>query len=211
MPTRSLRTIRRCAAVALLGAAAANPASALADECPEQPTTQAFAKWGDSRDYALVPGGSFESGNAGWSFTNARIANGNENTGVLTGAKSVAMGTSWFVSAPSGLVSPWFCVSDAHPYFRYMLRANGPVGMLATFVRYTDSTGRAIQQQVQSRLSTSLFPGKWKPSDLNPLSINLNLAEGETKRVQLVFFTPGSIMGAAYNIDNVLVDPYRRG
>ena len=80
MPSRSHRTIRRCAAVALLGAATATatvPASALAADsttgCPEQPTTKAFAKWGDTRDYALVPGGSFENGKLGWSFSNASI------------------------------------------------------------------------------------------------------------------------------------------
>lgn len=216
MPSRSARTIRRCVTVALLGAAAATTpstasAAATTAGCPDQPTTQAFAKFGDLADYSLAPGGSFENGSAGWSFTNARITNGNENAGVLPGTKSVAMGNNWFVSGPSGLVSPWICVTDAHPYFRYLLKPNGPVGLLATFIRYTDASGRAVQQQVQSKVSTNLFPGKWRPSELNPLSINLPIAAGQARRVQLVFVTPGSVLGAGYFIDNVLVDPYRRG
>lgn len=214
MSSRSVRTIRRCA-VALLGVAALTPSSAFAasdtEGCPAQPTTKAFEKFGDTADYSLAPGGDFESGNSGWKFSTARIVAGNETAGVLSGVKSVAMGNNWFVSAPSTLTSPWICVSDAHPYFRYLLKPNGPVGLMATFIRYTDASGKAVQQQVQSKISTNLFPGRWKPSELNPLSINLPIAEGETKLVQLVFLTPGSVLGAGYNIDNVMVDPYRRG
>ncbi|MDO9398999.1 MAG: hypothetical protein Q7T71_20830 [Herbiconiux sp.] len=215
MSSRSHRTIRRCATVALLGAAATVPSSALAaastGSCPDQPTTKAFAKWGDDADYSLVPGGNFENGSSGWSFTNAKIGTGNETAGVLGGLKSVAMGNNWFVSAPSVLTSPPICVSDAHPYFRYLLKANGPVGLMATFIKYENAAGNIVQQQVQSKVSTNLMPGKWKPSELNPLSINLDLAAGETTQVRLVFVTPGSVLGAGYNVDNVLVDPYRRG
>jgi hypothetical protein len=208
---RSHRTFRRCATVALLGAAAILPATASAADCPDQPTTQAFAKIGDLADYALAPGGDFEKGTAGWTLNNAHLVAGNETVGILPGYRSVAMGNNWFVTGPSTLTSPWFCVNNDHPYFRYLLKPNGPVGLLATYVRYKGTNGQLLQQQVQSRVSTNLFPGKWQASQLNPLSLTLPIKDGETAKVQLVFITPGSVLGAGYFIDNVLVDPYRRG
>lgn len=216
MSLRSHRILHRCVVAALItGAALTAPSMASAADgttgCPDQPTTQAFAKFGDTADYSLVPGGDFEQGSSGWTYSNARPVAGNETAGVLPGKRSVAMGNNWFFTGPSTLTSPWFCVSDAHPYFRFLLKPNGPVGVLATFIRFTDASGRTVQQQVQSKIATNLFPGKWAPSELNPLSINLSIGAGESKRVQLVFMTLASVLGAGYYIDNVLVDPYRRG
>lgn len=216
MSSRSHRILSRCVAAALLtGAALALPTSASAAgsaaDCPDLPTSKAFAKFGDTADYSLVPGGDFEPGGTGWKFSNARTVNGNETLGVLPGQRSVAMGNSWFVSGPSTLTSPPICVSNSHPYFRFLLKPNGPVGVLATFIRFTDDAGRLVQEQVSSKVQTNLFPGRWIASELNPLSVNLKIGAGESRQVQLVFMTPGSVLGAGYLIDNVLVDPYRRG
>ncbi len=186
------------------------PAVAQAASCPKQATTKAFAKFGDDADYALAPRGDFETGTAGWSLFNARTVAGNETAGVLPGVRSLGLGTGW-ISGPTLVTSPEFCVSDEHPYFRYLLKANGAVGLLATFISYRDSNGSLVQQQVKSNVSTNLFPGKWKPSDLNPLSVNLAIGPGQIKYVRLVFVTPASMNGAGYQIDNVMIDPYRRG
>lgn len=186
------------------------PAGALAASCPELPTTKAFQKYGDNADYALLTRGDFETGTSGWNLFNARTVAGNETAGVLAGKRSLALGGGW-VSGPTVVATPEFCVSSDHPYFRYLLKANGAVGLLATFISYRDSNGSLVQQQVTSNVATNLFPGKWKPSELNPLSIKLPIAPGETKKVRLLFVSPMSIGAASYNIDNVLIDPYRRG
>lgn len=186
------------------------PAAALGESCPALPTTQAFKKYGDEAEYALLTRGDFESGTSGWSLFNAKTVSGNETGGVLAGARSLAFGGGW-VSGPTIVSTPEFCVSTDHPYFRYMLKANGAVGLLATFISYKDSNGSLVRQQVTSNVATNLFPGKWKPSELNPLSIKLPIAPGQTKKVRLLFVSPLSIGAASYNIDNVLIDPYRRG
>ncbi len=204
-------TIRRALApLALAAACLVAPAGALAASCPTQPTTKAFAKYGDNADYALAPRGNFESGTSGWSLLNARTVAGNETVGILPGVRSLALGTG-FISGPSVVTTPEFCVSTEHPYFRYLLKANGAVGLMATFVSYRDSSGSLVQQQVKSTVNTNLMPGKWKPSELNPLSVNLPITDGQIVKVRLVFVTPASVNGAGYQIDNVLIDPYRRG
>lgn len=197
-----------CAGVAAF--ALALPAGALGASCPELPTTQAFLKYGDTAEYALLTRGDFETGTSGWSLFNAKTVTGNETGGVRSGKRSLALGGGW-ISGPTVVSTPEFCVSSDHPYFRYMLKPNGAVGLLATFISYRDSNGSLVQQQVTSNVATNLFPGKWKPSDLNPLSVNLPIAPGQTKRVRLLFVSPISIGAAAYQIDNILIDPYRRG
>lgn len=196
------------AGVALLALTA--PAGALGASCPELPTTKAFQKYGDDADYALLTRGDFETGTSGWNLFNAKTVAGNETGGVVVGKRSLALGGGW-VSGPTVVSTPEFCVSSDHPYFRYMLKANGTVGLLATFISYKDSSGSLVQQQVTSNVATNLFPGKWKPSELNPLSIKLPIAPGQTKKVRLLFVSPLSVGAASYNIDNVLIDPYRRG
>lgn len=204
MPTLRLRL----GLLVVLGGLAV-PAVASAASCPQLPTTQAFAKYGDAAQYSLAPGGDFEAGGPAWQLTNAKLVAGNGGT-VSPGSRSVALGTGWW-SGPAGLVSPWFCVNAEHPYFRYMLKPNGPVGLLATFIRYKANDGSLVQQQVTSKVSTNLGPGAWKASDLNPLSIKIPLGPGGTAKVQLVFVSPMSTLGVGYFVDSVMIDPYRRG
>jgi len=47
--------------------------------CPTQPVSTPFSQWGDSNDYFLVPGGSFEgtSDQVGWTLSNASLTTGN--------------------------------------------------------------------------------------------------------------------------------------
>ncbi|MBJ7470617.1 MAG: hypothetical protein JHD16_04920 [Solirubrobacteraceae bacterium] len=204
-------TIRRALLpVGLAVAALVAPAGAFGAACPKLPTSQAFLKFGDTADYTLLPKANFESGTTGWSLFNARTVAGNETGGVLPGSRSLALGTGW-VSGPTIVSTPEFCVGTEHPHFRYMLKANGAVGLLATLISYRTSNGATVQKQVASNVSTNLFPGKWKPSELNPLSVRLPISDGQTLRVRILFVTPASMNGAGYQIDNVMIDPYRRG
>lgn len=218
MPLRKLGTFKTFVATAAVGAAAlAGPSAASAAEtasaCATQaPTTKAFAKIGDQADYSLAPAGNFESGATGWLLKNAKLVSGNETLGILPGLKSLALGGG-IVSGPASITSPPFCVDQTHPYFRFLIKANGPVGIMNIAVKYTDAAGTIKTQTVQSNVATNILPGKWKASDLNPLSLNIPLVNdgGQTAKVQLVFSSPMSVLGSSYNIDNVLVDPYRRG
>ncbi len=170
---------------------------------------QAFLKFGDTADYWFAPGGDFESGATGWSLSNAKVVAGNDQTGVAGGKRSLSLG-SGLVSLRGTAVSPPFCVTDIHPTFRYVVKANGAVGLLETYVRYTAVDGSTQEQQVRSNSATNLLPGKWKPSDLQPLATAMPMKKiGGVAKVQLVFRSPLGALGTGYQIDNVLVDPYR--
>lgn len=170
---------------------------------------KAFLPFGDKADYWLAPGGDFETKASGWQLDNARVVNGNENEGVVKGKKSLALGMG-LVALRGTAVSPTFCVTDEHPTFRFMYKANGPVGLLSTFVRYTAADGSTREQAVHSRTAVTLLPGKWVVSDLQPLATAMPMKRiGGVAKIQLVFKVPLSALGAGYQIDSVLVDPYR--
>ena len=170
---------------------------------------QAFLKFGDKADYWFAPGGDFEGSTSGWRLENAKVVAGNDQSGVAGGSKSLALGGG-LVSLRGTAVSPTFCITEEHPTFRYTLKANGTLGILQTYVRYTATDGSTQEQLVPSNSATNLLPGKWKPSDLQPLATALPMKKiGGVAKVQLVFRSPLGALGSGYQIDNVLVDPYR--
>lgn len=207
-------------ALALGAAAFSAPAMASAAEldattltpatCPEQPTTKAFAAYGDTFDYSLAPGGDFETDADGWTLNNADVDRGNETAGITPGKHSLSLGGNWRSGAASA-VSPAFCVDNEQPHFRYVVRSKGLVGRLTTSLRFRAADGTTAEEEVVSVAGTNLRPGAWKPSVLNPLAIRIPLAlQGKAATVQLVFTTRGNLFGGGFQIDSVLVDPYRR-
>lgn len=202
---RAVRTAFAAVIVLLVPAALANAA------CPVQPTTKAFAKFGDQADYSQIPGGSFENGGAGWTFISSKVAFGNDGYGILPGNRSAALGGG-LAAGLSTAISPRFCIDKTHPYFRFMFRPMAALGALATFVIYRDQSGKLVRALIGSKVNTTLMPGYWRPSGLNPLTVNIPLLEADgTATVQLAFTSAFSFNGPSYYIDNILVDPYRRG
>ncbi len=178
--------------------------------CPVQPTTKAFAKFGDQADYAPLPGGSFEQ-SAGWTLITSRFAAGNDGYNVIPGLRSVALGGG-IAAGFATVVSPKFCVDKTHPYFRFMLRPMAALGALATFIIYRNESGNLVRSLIASKVNTTFMPGYWRASELNPLSVNIPLLQaGGTADVQLMFVSAFSVNGPSYYIDNVMIDPYRRG
>lgn len=200
--------IAACAAFVPSTASAAT--SAPTDACGTNVSRiwQAFLKFGDFADYWLAPAGDFESGARGWSLKRAYVMPGNDDTGVLKGRRSLALGFGLLGQAEA--VSPSFCIDATHPTFRYTFKPTGLVGLLSTFVRYKAVDGTTQEQQVWSKTATTLLPGQWRPSDLQPLAtrVPMKTVNGRAS-VQLVFRAPINLLGSGYQIDNVLVDPYR--
>lgn len=203
MPLRKNGIFIRTIVAAAIGAAAfAMPSAALAN-CAEQPTKQAFAKFGDTADYSIAPAGDFEA--AGWQLLNgAKITTGNETAGITTGSKSL------FLPRTGIAISPEFCVSNAHPTFRFMTKSNFWYSTYQALVLYRDTEGTLTQAQFVSSDDTKIFPGSWKPSAISPLATKIPLlASGaaQTASVQILLRAgEGSTQ-----FDSVMVDPYRRG
>lgn len=190
------------AAAAALGIFALSGASAHAaiinvDACDNSALTQPFAQWGDTSRYKLAPGGSFETGSAGWTLTGgARVVGGSEPFGA-TGA----VGTS-SVTIPAGgsVQSPYTCVDAAYPTFRFFGRNNGLLSTMLVQVVYRVP----LLGQVAVPVGTVALSGNWAPSApmLTASAVPGLLSHGTTQ-VALRFT---SLTGDT-QIDDVFVDP----
>lgn len=215
MPTfRVLAT----ATFAALAACAAAPVGASA-ACTQGPVTKAFAKYGDTADYSVAPGGTFEAA-GGWTLSGgAKVIAGNETIGVTPGSKSLMLPVG------STATSPEFCVDETNPYFRFAMKANHNAGYLAV-VLYRNASGQVTQAQFTSSSFSGFCEGKWIPSAVSPLAAKIPLTSGTTASVQIKFVSTGNpLLGSAAGklsaltggqmgstlIDSVMVDPYRRG
>jgi len=170
--------------------------------CDSNPA-QAFAPWGDSSYYATLPNGDFETGSTAWHLSGgARVVAGNEPyfvTGDRRDSHSLLLPQG--SSAYSGTVC--FALGDWH---------------LRLFTRNVGSKSGALRVQViVPSLAGSLLTvldggtvsgaGGWAPSPrLQLLLSNVTNLTG-TKAIAFRF-TPVGI-GAAYQIDDVYLDPWK--
>lgn len=183
------------AAVDEAAAALSVPAvSEMSASCEATTPFQAFAAFGDTADYAFAPGGSFEHGTAGWSLNGAAVVSGNETAGVYPGTSSL------FIKDHGRVVSPWFCVTADHPHFRYVARG-GEIEMEIDYKVVGDSD---IDDDLVGETNA---PSHWAASEQHELATEIpghKLKKGVVARI--IFEAEDDVY-----VDNVLVDPYRRG
>jgi hypothetical protein len=179
---------------------ATTPASPDAS-CPGVTSTQLLTGLGDWAYYAPVSGGTFEGSTAGWSFTDASVVSGNEPWHVFGSSDSNSLG----IEAGGSATSPPFCVDNTLPSFRFFANSadHGKHSGLDVAAHWTLSNGDSGQSDIKT-LSAKSY-NSWKLSPALPLGSAL--ASGQTVSVQFVF-TAGT--GSAWNIDDVLLDPYAK-
>jgi hypothetical protein len=184
-------------AASALSAPPAQAAGLTGNSCPATAVSQPFSQFGDQSDYALVPGGDFESAAAGWTLTDgAQVVAGSEPYGATGSVGSSSL------SLPAGATatSPPVCIDIAHPTLRLFERTQGLALVL-------------IQEIYQTQLGTiddpigalSMSPG-WEPTSVISTDPALSAAlsgDGGTAQVSFRFTT---LVGAA-QIDDVFLDP----
>jgi hypothetical protein len=183
-----------------VGAPAANAGLlvASAKNCSPQPTSKAFAPWGDRLDYQLAPGGSFEVGAEPWTLNRASLVAENEPWKVngATDKRSVKL--------PPGAsaTSPVMCVGITEPVLRLFARNNSALlSTLTVEVTFQTSLGLTAKLPVGVLLPS----GKWKPSPRILMLVNLlPLLPGEKTPVQ---FTVRSVGLGTWWVDDFYVDP----
>jgi hypothetical protein len=159
-----MQRVLRIAALAAVGlllalapAAQAQIVMPPAGECPPQPTTNAFARWGDKAPYTRVADGGFEDGATGWALRRATVVEGNhpwppDGTGDRRALALPAGGTA---------VSPPLCIGLGHPTMRLFARNTGsPLGLLSVEILARTSLGLTLPLPigVVSRLHSSWAP-----------------------------------------------------
>jgi hypothetical protein len=189
---------RRIGPAGVLAVAAlvfAMPAEARAAGCPEQPVTQTFRPWLDPAWYVPAPGGDVEGGAEEWTLGGgAAVADGNEP--FLAGERSLAL-----PAGASATTAP-MCVGIEHPTIRLFVRNTGdPTGLLAVSVVYRDLLGTHA-------LPVGVVPAgsSWAPTPVMPVVVNLLSLLGD-QDVSFRF----TALGGKWAIDDVYVDPYKKG
>jgi hypothetical protein len=169
--------------------------------CPHNSTSNAFARFGDEAAYSLAPGGSFEEGQQGWSFSKASIALGNERFHLAPGTHSLTI-------APGGTAaSPWVCVSSEYPSFRLVVRqlSGGPEDDLGVSLRWINVLGITVNTPVADLQGGET---EWAPTPVLQLGKAVPLwLPGSSLEMGLVFSAKGA---GTWAIDDVFIDPYSR-
>ncbi len=208
--TMACRTLCACAAAAALSAAGPAAASATSLNAAQAQIAQAvksastanctppaqcepFSAFGDTNEYALVPGETADSfTGSGWTL--------------LGGAKIVtetlADRTSGDVlDLPNGSVaiSPAMCVTNAYPTARTMVRSVKNASIVDMYVTYMSVSPSLVSVGALAPASSSTT---WAPSSI--MSIDPSSASGW----QLAWFTfNGSGGGSDSQLYNLYIDP----
>ena len=203
------RTIRLAALLGALGTLLAAPAAradlrpAPAGSCTEPAVSKPFARWADINDYFLLAGGSFEGATTGWTLSRAAVANGNESFFVRSSADRRSLSLQ-----PGAVVhTPAFCIGVEHPAFRlFSRRTSGTWAGMRVDLKLTPTTGAPFY------VGAGYVDGPsttWQPSVALNLARSTSLTGTQKTMVQVRFTAESG--GGAISLDDVFIDPYRRG
>lgn len=167
--------------------------------CPSVSATQLLSQLSDSAFYAPLTGGTFEGPSTNWTLNNASVVNGNESDFVVNSTDSQSLQ----VNPGGSATSPGFCVDNSFPSWRFFALSSGQ-GPLNVSAQWADSSGDSGTVRVATLQPDGYV--HWAPSPVLPLGSQV--PAGMTVTVQLVFSVPG--WGSAWNIDDVLLDPYAK-
>jgi hypothetical protein len=194
----ALATVAGTLGVTAGGALAAPPSTAPLQfgACDDATLTQPFAPYGDLALYKLLQGGDFEAGAPDWAFDGgAAIVSGGSS-----GQASAA------IPAGSSVTSPTTCVNAAYPKLRFFVRSGGRVPGAQLRVELVYGSGPLSQHSVPAGIVTAA--DDWSPSRaMATLAIAGGVQTGGEADVALRF----TAVRGDWAIDDVFVDPYRRG
>jgi hypothetical protein len=172
--------------------------------CGTQTFSQPFLRFGDPAWYVAVPRGSFESGLNAWTLLGRTdITKDNEPWHVNSSKDKRSLG----LLPGSSVTTAPVCVSLLHPTVRFFARgfAFSAPAALSVNVLYRDALGRAQSLNVGTVLPT----GFWGATGPMILVANVLAAlPGDHTSVRFQFVPQGA---SAWQIDDVYVDPYRKG
>ena len=177
------------------------PLTAASSSCAGQALSTPFVRFGDSADYTLLPGGTFELGAPGWVLENeARIVAANSSfaaTGPGRKALSVPKGSKVTTRA--------LCITEFHPTLRFFAMAKGSSrARLLVEVLYEDLGGSVNAMPIAYLKPSST----WQPTIVVRLHVNLRAAVAASRTAAVAFRLTGEEDTATWLIDDMFVDPF---
>jgi hypothetical protein len=171
--------------------------------CPTQPVSTPFSQWGDSNDYFLVPGGSFEgtADQVGWTLSNASLTTGNEPFNVNDPGDQQSL----TINGGGSATSPFFCVDETMSGLRFFAQQAGAGTDLRVKALVQNPDGSVTPVSIAD-LADGSIPA-WAPTD--PIGGSSHLPAGSSLMVALRFRAP--VLSGSWQIDDIYVDPYRSG
>jgi hypothetical protein len=171
--------------------------------CPARPVSTPFSPWGDSNNYFLIPGGSFEgtSDQAGWTLSNASVTAGNEPFEVNGAGDQQSL----TINGGGSATSPFFCADNTMSNLRFFAHQAAAGSDLTVQALVQGPNG--VSTVPVADLADGSVPA-WAPTD--PLGGSAGrLPNGSSIMVALRFDAPAS--SGSWQIDDIYVDPYRSG
>ena len=200
---RALCGVAIIAALALSSTAKAGLLGTGSGSYCDPTATRAFATFGDNAFYARLLNNGFESGSLGWTLSGgAKVVSENEPFN-LSGSRSDH--SSLLLPAGSSAYSGTVCFALGDWHMRFVMRNVGSTrGTLRVQVVVPSLLGGLLTILDAGTVSSG---GTWTPSPrLELLLSNVTNLLG-TKAVAFRFTPVGS--GAAYQIDDVYLDPWK--
>ena len=183
-------------AVSTLSSAPAQAATSLTS-CGLRSTTKTLAALGDTADYYLAGGGSFEFGQIPWLLNNASRVAGNEPWNVVPGFKASSLRIGPGGTAASG----YDCNATGEDSIRFFYRSPGVPGS-------TLHVSIAVATPFGVAPKTYDLPGTTSGWALSgPLAVPNQRGFLGAQIVTFAFSTTGT--PATWLIDDVLVDPWK--
>jgi hypothetical protein len=172
--------------------------------CSYSGATTVFSPWGDQHNYVLAPDGGFEAGGSGWQLNHgAAVVEGNESYYLHDAGDSRSLS----LPAGSSAVSPPVCMAIDTPSFRLVARNGGdPSSQLRVEAAYK------LLGLVRTRTAGTLSAGSaWTPTQSVSTLLTLSTLVGTLIPSAIeIRFTPLYSKGQ-WQIDDVYIDPFRRG
>jgi hypothetical protein len=195
--------------LSLIGATNAQAAGELTNQAPScdgRTLEQPFQRWLDPIDYTLVPDGDLTAGGAGWQLSGgAEVVAQNEPWYVHGGTTAAALRLPQGASA----TTPAVCVAPLDVVARFFARSTGSaLGTLRAEVLYEDAAGNVHALPIG--VVSGLLAANWTPSLPMPVLADLlEVLPGGNSAVAFRFTAVGP--GSTWLVDDVYVDPYRKG
>lgn len=164
-------------------------------------SSKVFAPWGDYANYVLVPGGSFEADTPAWAMSGgASVVAGNEPFYVNSRTDS----RSLRLPSGSSALSPTVCFGLGDWHARFFVRNVGSGGSLKVDIVVKSLVGSLVSVLDGGSMTAG---GTWAPSPRVRLTLTNLCSLLGVKAVAFRFRSVGT--GAAFQVDDVYLDPYK--
>ena len=166
--------------------------------CPGQTFEQAFAQFGDKRQYTLVPNGNFENGLTGWD-----VSGDVELISMPNPFRPDPGATALVMKPGSSVTSPAICASRGYPVARAFQRklAHGRGGHSLKVEILWPPRQRGGQRSAKPA-------GRLKGSDAFAPTRKFAIGQGRARRGTANIRFRFTVIGdATYLIDDLLLDP----